>query len=1258
MKRKIIIIGSLVILLCLVLVSILFFQRHHVSNFFEQKIISVIEREIGRKIAFSDSDFNLRPFYWQLNNVTFSDRKGGDTLLKAKYVKIYLSLRKLDKKIVMIKEIRFTDPVLSVIRYPDGKTNLEGIFPKTKLSMWHVLISRIDVINGHILYDDQLSMRYLDLRNLGVRITPDLSKKEGSAAFSAEGDYKDQKISQEGLKITGAVAIDVKERKLRAVKIQDLNITSPAGSAIQADGDINGDGSININGNIVLSLTDVAGYIPEKKNMQGRVMFTGGVKGSLTLPAVEGMVTAEDLTYDQIRYGNLKGDLAYKENIVTLSNLKSEVLNGKIEGSIGIELKEEGPSYHVLLKWADLKPYEAISRYMPKLKIHLKENGASSGEIEARGNMSGSSKQIAGSSSLEAKGWVKYKDSEQKFAFSGEIKKGFDVSIGVTGELTDIAKYVKIPKFPLHGYASLNGEISGTPDKPVVAGVVMMSKGVVKETGFDSITADLKLSEGTLYLQPVSFRRENAAYSISGNIHFRSPGLKDPYFDLQAEITNGSPKDLVGIFYRTLPLDMRTDGRLRFSGDGNDFSGTAKLDVSGGSAYGQPFDSGYVDLSLTKDKVVFNKVKAERGKEGIVGSGWIGFRGDSRGEFSADIASDKFSLENVSMLTERYSFLKGIGNFKITGSGKISDSIIDAHIEVPHLFIKETDTGAARLLVSKMGEEVNVKGEVLFMVYSGSIAWNREAPFTLNIRLEDSASIRPLLTLLKPSIANEFSLEAAGEAALEGRLSDLNSLHVKTILTHVTGVYSDYRVENDGDIRLSYAGNKVTFDSVRFKGEGTSLGIIGNAIPHGDINVFINGEADLRLLTLLTPEIKYSKGKAFVAFLVSGGMENPSIQGGLAVKDGTIRSSTLRQTLEGANISVFFNGREIVLESMDGTLGGGKINGSGKVEIEEFTIKEFGFALEVADSLFRYPEGLQTRIDGTLIFQGTPKSKSIKGEIRIKKASYEKNLNIRTLVLELQKKKTRLEQPIPFFGSTELNVHIGGKKEVWINNNLAKLPVEVDLVLKGTIAHPLLFGRIGAQDGTFVFSRNTFKVIAATADFISPDTIRPVMDIHATTDVRGYNIDLRLTGTVERFNLSLNSDPQLSETDILALLTVGQTASEASGTAKEVGAVEATTFLTAPIQEKIESAMQDIIKIDRFQVDPYYSTSTASEGARLTVGKRLLNDKLYVTYTTGITTVEDLIKLEYFLGKNVYVVGERDEQGRLNGDVKFRFEFR
>ena len=1249
MRRNIILIASL-ISLSLITASILYIQSNYFNKTIESQIIPLVEDAIGRKIEFSESHFNILPFYWQLYNVTLRDVKTGEALIKSKDVIIYIRPRRIFKKQVAIRNIRFMDPDLSLIRYPDGKTNLEGLFPQKKTTAWHITLENIDITNGNIFINDQPGLRTIKFWNTDAKIKPSLGKKEVMGNFNLKGSYKDKNISQEDLTIKGEVSIDFKERAIRTVKVNSLSIISADKSKIWIDGELNNKGPLNIKGNGIIPLNEITKYVKHKKDLQGRMKFAVGIKGTFIHPLVEGNFTVEDLAYDHIKYGKLNSDISYKDKLISLSNLKGKVFNGDINGDINLEFDKKINSFNSFLKVVNLQPYKFITNYSPRLGGSLQKNGIVSGEIRINGK--GLDKSM-----FEGNGWLTYKDNNQSFSLSGEIREDLNLSIGVSGELTDIASYLHIPYFPLHGHASLTGEISGTVEKPVVSGVVMMPKGVVKDVLFDSITADLSFTEGMLQLQPVTLRRDDAIYKMNGNIHFRSPGFKDPYFELTGEITQASPKDIVSIFYNILPLDMKTDGHIKFSGDSKNLLFIADLRASPGSMYGQSFDDGRINLSINKERVIFDKVILKKGEDILSGNGWIGFRGESRGEFMADISSEQFRLEDIDIIKKRTMLLRGTSTFKITGSGKMTDPLIKGTISISNLFIKDVDTGPAYLSLSKEDNELKINGNSLDMNFNGAIAWNRDAPFKLVSHLDDTV-LHPFFSILKPAITMKVSIKASGDAVIEGRLSDPDTIQADIRLSRVNGSYSDYLIENDGEIILSYSENKLTFDSVRFKGEGTSLSIIGALVNHRDINMFINGEADLRLLTLLTPEIKYSKGKAFIAFLISGEAGHPSLQGGLAIKDGSVRSATFKQSFEDVNISVFFNGREIILESIQASVGGGKLSGSGKVGVEEFNIKEFGFILEIAGAVFRYPEGLQSRIDGTFVLQGTPESKSLKGEVIIKKAAFEKNLNIRTMILELQREKVKVDQPIPFWGDTELNIHFGGKRDIWINNNLAKLPVEVDLLLKGTIDHPLLFGRIAAQDGTFIFSRNAFKVISATADFISPDTIRPVIDIHASTEVRGYIIDLSLSGTVDKFNLSLNSDPPLSETDILALLTVGQTAAEVSETMSEVGAVEATAFLAAPIQEKIENTLQDIIKIDRFQVDPYYSSSTASEGARLTVGKRLMDDKLYVTYTTGITTVEELIKLEYFLGRNVYIVGERDEQGRMNGDIKFRFEFR
>ncbi|MDO9287211.1 MAG: translocation/assembly module TamB domain-containing protein, partial [Thermodesulfovibrionales bacterium] len=161
------------------------------------------------------------------------------------------------------------------------------------------------------------------------------------------------------------------------------------------------------------------------------------------------------------------------------------------------------------------------------------------------------------------------------------------------------------------------------------------------------------------------------------------------------------------------------------------------------------------------------------------------------------------------------------------------------------------------------------------------------------------------------------------------------------------------------------------------------------------------------------------------------------------------------------------------------------------------------------------------------------------------------------------------------------------------------------------------------------------------------------------TIVKGYNIKLSLEGQFEHFTLSLISDPPLEETDILSLLTVGQIGRELKGLEGGIGAGEAAAFLTGKVQDVFEDRVRNITGLDRVQVDPYVSKSTGTVGPRVTVSKRLLGDKLFVTYVSSIgSTEEQVLRLEYILGKNVSLLGVRDERGSLGTDIKFRFEYR
>lgn len=204
-----------------------------------------------------------------------------------------------------------------------------------------------------------------------------------------------------------------------------------------------------------------------------------------------------------------------------------------------------------------------------------------------------------------------------------------------------------------------------------------------------------------------------------------------------------------------------------------------------------------------------------------------------------------------------------------------------------------------------------------------------------------------------------------------------------------------------------------------------------------------------------------------------------------------------------------------------------------------------------------------------------------------------------------------------------------------------------------------MLGRLETKDGVVFFRNNEFRIIHASADFADPNRINPILELAADTTISGYKIRLNLEGKIGLFTLSLASDPQLAEMDILSLLTTGQVGKQLKGLEGGIGAGEATSFVTGKLQDVLEERMRSITGLDRFLVQPHVSKITGTVEPGVTVSKRLVGDNLIVTYTSVLGAApEQIIKLEYLLNKNISLVGTRDEIGGIGGDVQFRFEFK
>jgi translocation and assembly module TamB len=167
--------------------------------------------------------------------------------------------------------------------------------------------------------------------------------------------------------------------------------------------------------------------------------------------------------------------------------------------------------------------------------------------------------------------------------------------------------------------------------------------------------------------------------------------------------------------------------------------------------------------------------------------------------------------------------------------------------------------------------------------------------------------------------------------------------------------------------------------------------------------------------------------------------------------------------------------------------------------------------------------------------------------------------------------------------------------------------------------------------------------------------------VEATTTIQQYEITLNFNGQASKMSLSYRSDPPLPANDIITLLAMGQTSSEAglrTGSTSQTG-MGASALLSEAISSQLGGRVERLFGITRFRVDPGLAgVGTSSSGqnaaARVTVEQQV-TPNLTVTYVSNVSsTQQQVIQVEYNVTRNISVVALRDQNGTFGVDIKFK----
>lgn len=485
----------------------------------------------------------------------------------------------------------------------------------------------------------------------------------------------------------------------------------------------------------------------------------------------------------------------------------------------------------------------------------------------------------------------------------------------------------------------------------------------------------------------------------------------------------------------------------------------------------------------------------------------------------------------------------------------------------------------------------------------------------------------------------------------ELRLADLRAQYQGHAIANVEPVVLELLPDRLA-IRSFYVGDPQT------KSELFASGSIGLGHKAAPLDLKVQSTLSAAWAGLFVPGIKV-EGFLDLLATVRGTVDDPALNGQGELREAKILFPQFPQQLDNVHGTVFLSRNGIEVEGLHADVGGGQLQASVQVSLPR-PGEGFSYRVQVAatDVSTRYPEGFLARGDADIALVSTPQSRVVRGQVRLDRLFYLEDVRLGTLDIVrrlLQRQRLQVATTDPVLATTQLNVQISGPNALRVNNNVAKLRGDVDLTVQGTLANPILFGKVELEPGgTVVYSDNNYELERGLITFNNPYRIDPVIDFVARTQVRSYGISLSLSGTLDRMNAKFSSDEGLADLEVLALLATGQELQgpgrlQAPGERTDQSAtpdVGASTFLAGQAASVVSERVTSLFGFDRFRIDPLATTTGALGGVRLTVGKRI-SKNLLVTYSNNPAASEEyIVRAEWQVADNVVLVFTRD--GKLD----------
>ncbi|MEM9553980.1 MAG: translocation/assembly module TamB domain-containing protein [Acidobacteriota bacterium] len=452
-------------------------------------------------------------------------------------------------------------------------------------------------------------------------------------------------------------------------------------------------------------------------------------------------------------------------------------------------------------------------------------------------------------------------------------------------------------------------------------------------------------------------------------------------------------------------------------------------------------------------------------------------------------------------------------------------------------------------------------------------------------------------------------------------------------------------------------------------GRAGMLRLAGRGGWGADAPLDLRAEAtlDADWLEIPMPELE-TGGRLRLEGALHGTRAAPRFTGRLDAEDVSAALPELDERLTNLQGRVLLEDRVAAIESLSGDFGGGRLEIDGSIDLRD-TAPRLQLQLDGRGVTLADVAGWRVGGDADLSLRGGVDDLLLSGRTELDELVYRDDLrfDLAQLVRDmLRGRRLEVEDAESMQSKVRLEVQVAGADALEVRNNLADLRGETDLLLRGTLAEPVLLGEVTVTPGgNLVWNGSEFEIERARMVFADPFRLVPQVDLVATTRVRDFDVTLALAGELERLETSFSSEPPLPDVEVVRLLAGGESYVEPTASAdprlqrlEQEQSSGAATFLYGQAASVIGERVNNLFGFDKFRIDPL--TGTDADGlskARVTVGKRLHKD-VFVTYSVDPSSTENQrLQVEWRLSDSLTLVLIQNGDDSYSADARWESTF-